>query len=147
MVEQRECHQEYCLPECPLYRLKELKKQENDNTKLVATFIVDKVVYPIGELQYQTMRLEQKNTIKDSLWKMQKSNQFDKQTKKTLFVIGNLLVDATYFPIYEFHLTMNSIGLKELTKIAWECKGKVCDQNYFVVQVVNYHSFSISALL
>ena len=124
-VEERECQQEYCLPKCPLYHLKELNKQDDDTTKLVATFIVDKVSYPIGELQYQTMRLEQKEFSELSLWKMQKSSEFNKKTKQSLFTIKNLIVDRTYFPIYEFHLTFNSTAIKDPTKIAWECKGKV----------------------
>ena len=125
MVEERECDQDYCLPECPLCRLKELNKQGDDLTKLAATLIVDKVTYPIGKLEYQTMRLEQKDISDSSLWERKKSTQFDEKTKQALFNIGNLLIEKAYFPIYEFHLTLNSTNVIEPTKIAWECKGKV----------------------
>ena len=146
LTEERECHQAYCLPKCPLYHLKELKKQEDDTTKLVASFIVDKVAYPIGDLQYQTMRLEQNGISDASLWKMQKSSQFNKITKKTEFTIGNLIVDQTYFPVYEFHLSLNSSRINELTKIAWECKGKVNMHLFLFVLDIQVSTLKFSAL-
>ena len=123
MVEERECHQDYCLPKCPGYHVKSLKKNLNDPSKLIAVLSVQKVSYPIGKFQYQTLRLESNNALNSTLWKEIESKDFDHDTKRSQTSIGNLLRNVTYWPVYEFHLDLPDMG--NLSRISWECKGLV----------------------
>ena len=109
LVEERECHQDYCLPKCPGYRVKSLRKNLQDPSKLTAVLSVQKVSYPIGELQYQTLRLESNNALNSKLWKRIESEDFDPLTKTSNTSIGNLLRNVTYWPVYEFHLLLDSL--------------------------------------
>ena len=117
--------QDYCLPKCPSYHVVSLKKQEDDPSKFVAIFSVEKVTYPIGKLHYQTLRLDSKEASDDSHWSYLTANDFDQRTKRSQVTIKNLLRHVTYFPIYEFHLSLDLNEMRNLTKIAWECKGTV----------------------
>ena len=119
LVEERECHQDYCLPKCPGYRVKSLEKNLQDPSKLTAVLSVQKVSYPIGELQNQTLRLDSTH------WKTIESEDFDPLTKTANTSIRNLLRNVTYWPVYEFHLLLDSPEMGNLSKISWECKGLV----------------------
>ena len=125
MVEERECIQDYCLPKCPTYQVISITKQEEDPSKFSALFSVQKASYPIGELQYQTLRLNSNYSLDDSHWLYLKATDFDTSTKQAYVTMRNLLRNVTYLPIYEFHLSLTSTDMKNLTKIAWECKGQV----------------------
>ena len=123
MDEERECHQDYCLPKCPGYHVKSLEKNLKDPSKLTAVLSVQKVSYPIGKLQNQTLRLESNNASNSKHWKMIESKDFDNVTKRSQTSIENLLRNVTYWPVYEFHLDLPDMG--NLSKISWECKGLV----------------------
>ena len=123
LVEERECHQDYCLPKCPGYRVKSLEKNLQDPSKLTAVLSVQKVSYPIGELQYQALRLESNNASNSKHWKKIESKDFNHVTKRSQTSIENLLCNVTYWPVYEFHLNLTDMG--NLSKISWECKGLV----------------------
>ena len=108
-----------------VYRVKSLRKNLQDPSKLLAVLSVQKVSYPIGELQYQTLRLESNNALNSKLWKRIESEDFDPLTKTSNTSIGNLLRNVTYWPVYEFHLLLDSPEMGNLSKISWECKGLV----------------------
>ena len=121
-MEERECAQSFCLPECPLYRLIELKKQVNNQHQLDAQFFIERATYPIGKLLSQKMRLETKNVFhKEKLV----STEFDLSKTRSEVYVRGLIRNVVYLPIYEFQLSLNSSITKKLTKLSWECKGQV----------------------
>lgn len=124
--EERDCDADYCVPSCPSYDLLGLKPQREDPTKLEATFKVDEVIFPFGNLLYHGLSL----WILDEQLKPRDektSNRFRSATFNNIIKVKNVLRDSTFKPVYEFKLEVlktqsNYIGNPRLK---WECDGKV----------------------
>ena len=114
--------------------MKEITSQEigEDQTKLSAYFIIDRVQHAIGgKLLYETLTLQPFNQMHDSISEEIMSNDFNYETNQTIILIKNLIVHETYLPIYEFSLRVDSnSGLQrpghKYDKFTLKCNGKVC---------------------
>ena len=124
LLEVRECAQSFCLPKCPSYHLTELRKQDDDPSKFVASFNIERATYPIGELQYQRLRLLPKDFSENDHQNLE-STEFNTTRTQSEVHVRNLIRRITYLPLYEFQIALNSTEMKDLTKFTWECKGQV----------------------
>lgn len=123
MVEKRDCKQDFCIPECPSYNLTNLTKQDNNPSRFVAEFSVQKVNHPIGKLKYQILRLQPKQLVHET-WPST-TVYVDGEAERLKIDIQNLMRKVTYLPIYEFHLEIDSTNRKDMTMLKWECTGQV----------------------
>ena len=140
-MEERECTQSFCLPECPSYRLIELKKQVNNHFRLDAQFFIERATYPIGKLESQRIRLETKDIFQNEKLV---STEFDLSKTRSEVYVRDLIRNVVYLPIYEFQLSLNSSITKKLTKLIWECKGqvKLIKRYRTFIQLINFTFYS-----
>ena len=127
----RECDVGFCHQQrCPLYKLKGLKSQENDMTKLEATFkIEDKFAVPIGKISKCSISL---NVLDDDYKPLFKSLPKWSSLVSSMpeeIIVKEVLREANYKPTLQFHVLFDRDEVASISgkpsEMIYKCPGEV----------------------
>ena len=128
--EYRECEVGFCPQQkCPLYSIRTLEAQENEETKLVAVFDVENFIAPMGRVSECSMKLEVIDDDYKRLFESPPTWHSNESILPDEIIVLDILRNASYKPILQIHITFDNENVSSLTgkpsEIIYKCPGEV----------------------